>query len=67
MTTELHLRRMLGILGMFLPLADIGFGFLFCRYAIVPISYFDSIFASHYASSSLLFEGVVFAVGCFLL
>ena len=70
MTTEIHLRRALGILGMILPLANIGFGFLFCRYAMgleVPISYFDSISATHYASSSLLFEGVVFAVGCFLI
>lgn len=68
--TEIYQRRALGILGMLLPLLDVGFGYFFCKYVmkleIEPLL-FDSISASHYASSSLLFEGTVFAVGCFLI
>ena len=68
--TEIYQRRALGILGMLLPILDVGFGYFFCRYVVgleIEPLLWDSISASHYASSSLLFEGTVFAVGCFLI
>lgn len=67
--TEIYQRRALGILGMILPVIDVGFGYFFCRYVVgleIEPLLFDSISATHYASSSLIFEGCVFAVGCFL-
>lgn len=68
--TEIYQRRTLGILGMLLPLLDVGFGYFFCRYVMgleVEPLLWDSISSSHYSSASLLFEGTVFAVGCFLI
>lgn len=68
--TEIHQRRCLGILGMVLPVVDIGFGYFWCKYLMgidVPEQLFESVSATHYAPSVLLFEGIVFAVGMFLI
>jgi hypothetical protein len=62
-STTLWMRRALGIMGMLLPITDLAFG-LFT--GTNSISYFASISATHHSSSYLLFEGLVFATGMFL-
>jgi hypothetical protein len=58
-------RQALGILGMALPIADLLFGVVFC--AGYTRSGFGSISATHYDPQYLLFEGLVVAVGMFLI
>ena len=68
--TEIYQRRALGILGMLLPILDIGFGFFWCKYVMkldIDSKLFESISSTHYSYSYLLFEGIVFAVAMFLI
>ena len=68
--TEIYQRRALGILGMLLPIVDIGFGYFWCKYLMgldINPHLFESVSASHYSYSYLLFEGIVFAVAVFLI
>jgi hypothetical protein len=60
------LRQGLGILGILLPVVDIFFGLFGFRVFGFPVR-FPSISATHYYNSYLLFEGLVFATGCFLI
>jgi hypothetical protein len=61
--TTIKLRRILGILGMIMPFLVIIFGLITKQ----PSSYFISISATHYTAQYLLFEGLVVAVGLFLI
>ena len=60
------LRNTLGALGIFLPVLSYFFNRFFgCSYNLPGV--FSSISATHYSSSYLLFEGLVFSVGLFLI
>jgi len=68
--TEIYQRRALGILGMLLPIVDIGFGYFWCKYLMgldINQSLFESISSTHYSYSYLFFEGIVLAVSVFLI
>jgi hypothetical protein len=60
------LRNMLGWLGILLPIADAFFNIVFGG-SFNPPFILSSISATHYSSGYLLFEGLVFGVGLFLL
>ena len=66
--SSVYLRQTLGICGMLLPILDFFFATVFGTLLHgQPIIYTSSISATHYANSYLLFEGLVFGVGLFLI
>lgn len=60
------LRNTLGVLGFLLPVLSLIFNSTFGK-AFNPIGVLTSISATHYSSGYLLFEGLVFAVGLFMI
>jgi len=60
------LRNTIGILGMLLPVLSLFFILVFGRDVYFP-GVLDSISATHYSNAYLLFEGLVFGTGLFLL
>jgi len=61
-----RLRNTIGILGMLLPALSLFFILAFGRDVYFP-DVLDSISATHYSNAYLLFEGLVFGTGLFLL
>jgi len=61
-----RLRNTIGILGMLLPVLSLFFILVFGRDVHFP-DVLDSISATHYSNAYLLFEGLVFGTGLFLL
>nr|AGS53519.1 hypothetical protein [uncultured bacterium contig00055] len=61
-----RLRNMLGVLGILLPVLDLCFNLVFGA-SYNPPGVLTSISATHYSSAYLLFEGLVFGVGLFLI
>lgn len=60
------LRNTLGVLGILLPILTLTFNLLFGK-EYNPSYVLSSISATHYSSAYLLFEGLVFSVGLFLI
>jgi len=61
-----RLRNWLGLLGILLPVSSLVFNLIFGS-GYNPPGFLTSISATHYSSSYLFFEGLVFGVGLFLL
>lgn len=60
------LRNTLGVLGFLLPILTLFFNLVFGR-AYNPVGVLSSISATHYSAGYLLFEGLVFSTGLFLI
>lgn len=60
------LRNTLGVLGILLPVLDLFFNLAFGK-GYNPPEVLTSISATHYSAGYLLFEGLVFGVGLFLI
>jgi hypothetical protein len=60
------LRNTLGVLGILLPVLAVVFNLVFGR-EYNPAGVLTSISATHYSSGYLLFEGLVFGVGLFMI
>lgn len=63
-------RRVMGILGMLLPILDIGFGYFWCKYVMgidIPNSLFESVSSSYYSPGGIFFSVIVVAVSIFLI